>query len=74
MNEQISLQLRAETFNLFNHPTFADPVGDLASGLFGNSTSTLGRSLGSGGSGGGLSPLYQLGGPRSMQLGVKLQF
>ena len=70
----MSLQLRAEVFNLFNHPIFADPLGDLSSGLFGQAPSTLGRSLGGGGSNGGLSPLYQLGGPRSVQVGMKLQF
>ncbi|MGH9969752.1 MAG: hypothetical protein ACREBG_18435, partial [Pyrinomonadaceae bacterium] len=64
----------AEFFNLFNHPNFGDPVGDLNSGFFGHSTSMLGRSLGSGGSNGGLSPLYQLGGPRSIQLALKMQF
>jgi len=74
LTEQINLQLRAEVFNLFNHPIFADPVGDLGSGLFGQAPSTLGRSLGGGGSNGGLSPLYQLGGPRSVQVGMKLEF
>lgn len=74
LNEQFHLQLRAEFINLFNHPNFGDPVGDLGSGFFGHSTSMLGRSLGSGGSGGGLSPLYQLGGPRSVQLAVKMHF
>jgi hypothetical protein len=74
LNERFSLQLRAEFINLFNHPNFGDPVGDLSSGFFGHSTSMLGRSLGSGGSNGGLSPLYQLGGPRSIQLAMKLQF
>jgi Carboxypeptidase regulatory-like domain/TonB dependent receptor len=74
LNEQIHLQLRAEFNNLFNHPNFADPVGDLSSGFFGQSTSMLSRSLGSGGSNGGLSPLYQLGGPRSIQLALKMQF
>jgi hypothetical protein len=34
----------------------------------------LGRSLGNGGINGGLSPLYQIGGPRSMQLALRLQF
>ncbi|MCM3906467.1 MAG: TonB-dependent receptor [Pyrinomonadaceae bacterium] len=74
LNEQLNLQLRAEFINLFNHPNFGDPVGDLSSGLFGQSTSMFGRSLGSGGANGGLSPLYQLGGPRSIQLALKLQF
>ncbi|MGH9901192.1 MAG: TonB-dependent receptor, partial [Pyrinomonadaceae bacterium] len=72
--ERFNLQLRVEVFNLLNHPNFGDPSGDLNSGLFGRSTSMLGRSLGGGGTGGGLSPLYQVGGPRSVQLAVKLQF
>ncbi|MGH9880608.1 MAG: TonB-dependent receptor, partial [Pyrinomonadaceae bacterium] len=74
LNEQFNLQLRAEFINLLNHPNFGDPLGDLNSGLFGHSTSMFGRSLGSGGSNGGLSPLYQVGGARSIQLGLKLQF
>ena len=74
LNERINLQLRAEFINLFNHPNFGDPVGDLGSGFFGHSTSMLGRSLGSGGGNGGLSPLYQFGGPRSVQLALKMHF
>ncbi|HVN19824.1 MAG TPA: hypothetical protein VMU05_13650 [Dongiaceae bacterium] len=38
------------------------------------STQTLANSLGSGGANGGLNPLYQIGGPRSIQLALKLQF
>ena len=34
----------------------------------------LGASLRSGGQNGGLSPLYQVGGPRSIQLALNLQF
>jgi len=34
----------------------------------------LASSLRSGGQSGGLSPLYQIGGPRSIQLALKLQF
>ena len=74
LDERFNLQLRVEFMNLLNHPNFGDPVADLSSGLFGYSTSMFGRSLGSGGANGGLSPLYQLGGPRSVQLGMKLQF
>jgi hypothetical protein len=74
LTERTRLQLRAEVFNVFNHPNFGDPVGDLQSRLFGLSTQTLARSLGTGGVNGGLSPLYQVGGPRSVQLALRLGF
>jgi hypothetical protein len=72
--ERLNLDLRAEAFNIFNHPNFADPVNSLASSLFGRSTQMLGRGLGSGGNLGGQNPLYQIGGPRSVQLVIKLNF
>jgi hypothetical protein len=34
----------------------------------------LASSLGSGGPNGGFHPLYQIGGPRSIQLGFRLEF
>jgi hypothetical protein len=74
LTERILLHLKAEVFNVFNHPSFGNPVGDLGSGLFGQSIQTLAGSLGSGGVNGGLSPAYQVGGTRSMQLGLRLQF
>jgi hypothetical protein len=80
LSEKITLQLRAEAFNIFNHPNFGDPgarstqTNSLASALFGQSILMLGKSLGSGGIQPGLNPLYQIGGPRSMQLAVKLKF
>ncbi|HYN86707.1 MAG TPA: carboxypeptidase regulatory-like domain-containing protein [Pyrinomonadaceae bacterium] len=74
LSERLSLQLRADVFNVFNRPSFGDPVGDLTSPHFGTSRQTLARSLGTGGVNGGLSPLYQVGGPRSVQLAVRLQF
>ncbi|HEX7316606.1 MAG TPA: carboxypeptidase regulatory-like domain-containing protein [Pyrinomonadaceae bacterium] len=74
LSETARLQVRAEFFNAFNHPNFGDPVGDLNSRLFGQSVQTLARSLGSGGVNGGLSPLYQVGGPRSVQLALRLSF
>jgi hypothetical protein len=74
LGERLKLQLKVEFFNLFNHPNFGNPVNLLSSHLFGQSTQMFGRSLGNGGVNGGLSPLYQIGGPRSTQLAVKLQF
>ncbi len=76
LTEHLRLQVRAEAFNLFNHPNFGDPTpagtNTLASPLFGQSATMLGRSLGT--STGGFSPLYQVGGPRSIQMAVKLSF
>jgi hypothetical protein len=74
LTEAFGLQFRAELFNIFNHPNFGNPVNVLTSPLFGVSTQMLATSLGSGGTGGGLNPLYQIGGPRSIQLALKLQF
>jgi len=74
LRERLSLQARADFFNLFNHPNFGPPTNYMTSPLFGQSTQMLGASLGSGGQNGGLNPLYQIGGPRSAQLALKLVF
>jgi hypothetical protein len=66
--ERLKLQFRAEVFNVFNHPNFGAINPAFGSVLFGQATATLNSSLGV------LSPLYQLGGPRSMQLALKLSF
>ncbi len=74
-SERWRLQFRAEFFNLLNHPNFGNPEGNLASPLFGQSTQMLGRSLGGATDPGvGFTPLYQVGGPRSIQLALKLEF
>jgi len=72
--EAVGLRFRAEFFNILNHPNFGNPTGSLTSALFGRSTQTLANSLGSGGANGGFNPLYQIGGPRSIQLALKLEF
>jgi hypothetical protein len=75
--ERFSLQGRGDFFNILNHPNFGSPVNYLnASGPtpFGYASQMLASSLGSGGQSGGLNPLYQIGGPRSIQLALKLQF
>jgi hypothetical protein len=74
VTERVGLRFRVECFNVFNQPNFGPPVFDLSSPLFGRSTQTLANSLGSGGANGGFSPLYQIGGPRSMQLALRLEF
>jgi len=74
LTEKLSLHFRSEFFNIFNHPNFGPPNNLLTSPLFGHSTQTLATSLGSGGANGGFNPLYQIGGPRSIQLALKLQF
>jgi len=60
--------------SVLSHPNFGNPNSNLTSPLFGHSTQTLASSLGSGGANGGFNPLYQIGGPRSIQLALKLQF
>jgi hypothetical protein len=75
LTDRLNLQFRAEVFNVFNHPNFADPVRELNNTTqFGVSDRMLGRSLGTGGAGGGFNPLYQVGGSRSIQLAMKFLF
>ena len=81
LNEQLGLRFRSEFFNIFNHPNFGNPNNMLifdannvqTNPLFGHSTGTLASSL-AGLDGAGFNPLYQIGGPRSIQLALKLQF
>lgn len=73
VTDELSLRFRAEFFNIFNHPSFGSPSNVLSSPLFGQSTQTLANSL-AGGNNAGFNPLYQIGGPRSIQLALKFQF
>lgn len=66
--ERLKLQFRAEAFNVFNHPNFGIINPNLGQSTFGQATGTLASSLGV------LNPLYQMGGPRSMQFALKLVF
>jgi hypothetical protein len=69
-----TLQFRAEAFNILNHPNFGSPQAGIGAGSFGVSTQTLAESLGGNVGSGGFNALYQLGGPRSLQFALKLQF
>jgi len=76
IHESLKLQFRAEMFNVLNHPNFGQPIADLSNiTQFGRSTQMLGRYLAGNSVGfGGFSPLYQIGGPRSIQFALKVQF
>ena len=81
VTQAIKLQLRADAFNLLNHPNFADPSGSLGifrsplspNSLFGVSTAMLANtpvdSVTT-----GLTPLFHTGGPRSLQISLRLDF
>ena len=69
LSESASLDFRADAFNVTNTPNFASPVGVLTGNNFGLATQIF-----SAAGVGGLSPLYQMGGPRSLQLSLKIHF
>jgi hypothetical protein len=71
--DRLSLLFRADLFNAFNHPNFANPVEFIGAGLFGISTGTVANS-GVGGGAFGLKSIFNIGGPRAVQLSLKLQF
>jgi len=66
LHEGISLQLRAEMFNLFNRLNLANPVGNIRNGQFGQSNDTIGDSNGAPGIGSGE--------PFNVQFAAKLIF
>ncbi len=68
LTERVHLDFRTDAFNILNHPNFANPVGTVESAQFGTFNRMLNKGLS------GLSPLYQIGGPRSLQLSLKLIF
>jgi hypothetical protein len=59
--ERVSMQFRAEAFNLFNHPNFGQPQNNLAVSTFGQITATR-------------TVRGDLGSSRQLQLAVKLLF
>jgi hypothetical protein len=75
LTTRVRLQAKLEAFNIFNHPNFANPTDVLiTSPTFGISSSMLNQGLSGGGTNGGFSPLYQVGGPRSLQLSLRVSF
>ena len=69
LREALNLQFRADAFNLMNHPNFSNPLAFPQFGsLYLTSNQMLNQGLG------GLNPIFQQGGPRSLQLSLKLLF
>jgi len=77
LNNKAFLEGRAEFFNALNHPNFGDAdidLGTYSDGMlarnptFGYTTRMLNTQLG------GLQQSYQVGGPRSVQVSMKLSF
>jgi hypothetical protein len=66
--EAMTLQFRAEAFNILNHPNFGVVDPNYTDATFGQATQMLNSSLGT------VSSLYQQGGSRSMQFALKLKF
>ncbi len=74
--DHLQMQFRIEALNIFNHPVYGNVDNLLTDGSpnttnitgFGMANQTLNSTLG------GLNSLYQVGGPRSLQLALRLHF
>ena len=69
-----TLEGSVAAFNTLNRSFFANPVGYLGSALFGQPVSTMNLMLGSGTPTTGLTPIFQAGGPRTVELSIKIHF
>ena len=73
IGEGLGLSIMAQAFNVLNHPNFANPSpnegANMASPNFGVATRILNEA-----SLGGSSSFFRTGGPRSLQLAIRLQF
>jgi hypothetical protein len=73
LSERFQLNLAAQGYNVFNHPSFANPSplegANMSSPNFGVMTRMMNQSFG-----GGVNALYRSGGPRSVEFSLRLQF
>jgi hypothetical protein len=73
LTERLVLSFSAQAYNVFNHPNFANPSpfegANLVSPNFGVVTEMLNQSFG-----GAVNSLFRSGGPRAIELTVRLRF
>jgi hypothetical protein len=86
ITERVMTEFRWEAFNFVNHPNFMNPeaavlytpstnqfqLTNTFPSFFGEANFTMARGFSSNGA--GLNPLFQVGGPRSMQLSMRVTF
>ena len=68
LRDEWNMQLKVETFNVFNHPNFGYIDPSFSDLYFGQATKMLNQSFGAAGS------HYNEGGPRGIQLSLRLTF
>lgn len=69
-----SLEIGVSAFNLLNQANFSNPIAYLGSALFGRPASMQNLMLGSGSPTTGLTPIFQSGGPRTVEIQIKIGF
>lgn len=82
LTEKVKLQFTVEAYNIFNRPNFSNPQseifytsqGKVVPKDFGIPTQTMARGYASAEPTGGISPIFQLGGARTLQFNVRINF
>jgi hypothetical protein len=79
ITERLKMEFRGDFFNVLNHKSWSNPSGNIGSvdinGVYvANGQANTSWNLINNAIGGGLASMYQQGGPRSIQLALKLTF
>ncbi len=71
LTDRVALEFKAEVFNVLNTANFAKPVSTIGQSNFGLAQNTY---AGNAGGSGGLNSAFQIGGPRNLQLTLRVVF